>query len=178
MKRLKILGLISVFAFSLVFVSVARAQEGKEKKVEQKLSDTQKKLEKLLEEAEEEVEKEAKKKAEVKSSGMEIDGLIINETKTKIGQEFYEVFYTVWEPPEGIKNYTIFISEKGAGQWGSWVLLKVNETLTYQNRLIPRSEEIGNAAKYAVELTKNFLLNYEQYQKQLEGKDMKGTGIY
>lgn len=116
---------------------------------------------------EEEIEKELME---------EISGLIIEETMTKIGYEFYEYFFLLWEAPEvEIKDYNIFINEKASPLWGSWVKVNIDGTTVWNRILRPRSEEIEEAVKQAIEATKQYLYNYEQYQFQTE--DMVGTGM-
>lgn len=107
---------------------------------------------------------------------LEITGLIIEETMTRIGYEFYEYFFLFWEAPEvEVKDYNILISEFASPIWGSWVKVNIDETTVWSKMLRPRSEEIEDAVKQAVEATKRYLYNYEQYQFQTE--DMVGTGI-
>lgn len=110
--------------------------------------------------------------------GLEIDGLIINETKTKIGQDFYEFFYNAWEPPPNVSGFSLIISERPAGSMGSWVWVSVDETIVYQNRLSPRPDEIEIAANGAVGIVSAFLINKKNDQQQLAGDEMAGTGIY
>ncbi|MBZ9577841.1 hypothetical protein KJA13_02275 [Patescibacteria group bacterium] len=107
----------------------------------------------------------------------EITGLIIEQTMTKIGYEFYENFFIRWEAPKGIKGYNIFIDERASPLWGSWIQIKVDTTMVWSKVLKPRSEEIEEAAKQAVEVTKGFLSRYEEYKRELEGPDMVGSGI-
>lgn len=107
---------------------------------------------------------------------LEITGLIIEETMTRIGYEFYEYFFLFWEAPEvEVKDYNILISEKASPIWGSWVKVNVDDTTVWSKVLRPRSEEIEDAVKQAIEATKQYLYNYKQYQFQTE--DMVGTGI-
>lgn len=106
----------------------------------------------------------------------EISGLIIEETMTKIGYEFYEYFFLLWEPPqEKIGRYNILISEKASPMWGSSVTVNVDENIVWSVMLRPRSEEIEEAVKQAIEATKNYLLHYKDNQFQSE--DLLGTGI-
>jgi len=106
----------------------------------------------------------------------EITGLIIEQTMTKIGYSFYEYFFLLWKPPEvEIKRYNILISEKASPHWGSWIKVDVNGTSVWSRVLRPRSEEIEEAVKQAIEATKQYLYHYEQYQLQTE--DMVGSGI-
>lgn len=107
---------------------------------------------------------------------LEITGLIIEETMTRIGYEFYEYFFLFWEAPEvEVKDYNILISEKASPIWGSWVKVNIDDTTVWSKVIRPRSEEIEDAVKQAIEATKQYLYNYEQYQFQTE--DMVGTGI-
>ena len=107
----------------------------------------------------------------------EITGLIVEQTMTKIGYEFYEYFFMYWETPRttGIQDYNIFINERASALWGSWVWIEVNDTTVWNNILQPRSVEVEEAAHEAVEVTKDYLVNYDQYQFQSE--DLVGTGI-
>ncbi len=106
----------------------------------------------------------------------EIAGLIIEETMTKIGYEFYEYFYLQWKPPQEVrKHYNILITEKAGSTWGSLVEVNVGETTVWSSMIKPGSEEIEEAAKQAVEAAKEYLNNYEKQQPQTE--DMAGSGI-
>lgn len=106
----------------------------------------------------------------------EITGLIIEQTMTKIGYEFYENFFIRWEAPEGIKDYNIFINER-AGPWGSWVRVDIDTKTVWQKVLRPRSEEIEEAAKEAVEATREYFSRYEEIKREFEGPDMASSGI-
>ena len=82
-----------------------------------------------------------------------------------------------WETPRttGIQDYNIFINERASALWGSWVWIEVNDTTVWNNILQPRSVEVEEAAHEAVEVTKDYLVNYDQYQFQSE--DLVGTGF-
>ena len=109
---------------------------------------------------------------------LEIDGLIIDRTKSKLGRDFYQLFYSKWEAPYGIHGYDITISEKPVPGRGSLIQIEVKGTLIFNRRLTPRYAEIEQAAELGIRITLNYLYNYENYQRQLSGEDMKGSGIY
>lgn len=109
---------------------------------------------------------------------VEIDGLIIDQTQTRIGQEFYQNLVTFWEAPSGIKDYNILVTEMAGPFWGSWIGIEVNDVVVYRELLKPRSEEIEEAAKEGVESIKEYLYRLEEYEKEVSGKDMTGNGIY
>jgi len=45
------------------------------------------------------------------ADNLEIDGLIIDETRSKIGRDFYDMFYHRWIAPNAASNYSILIKE-------------------------------------------------------------------
>lgn len=126
----------------------------------------------------ESIVKEETQKLQKGGLNLEIDGLIIDETKTKSGREFYDYFFRDWEAPEGAKNYTIFIEEKPFRLNTTLIEILINETLIFQSLLQPRGEFIENLAVESISTTQLYLANYEELLKQLGGSDMKGTGIY
>ncbi len=109
---------------------------------------------------------------------IEIGSLIVDETQTKLGHDFYDQFFSNWPSPEGNTNYTIIISEKPIPGTGTQVTVTLNDLNIYQRILQPRFDVIEASAIEAVNITFQFLQNYEAIVKELEGEDLKGTGIY
>ena len=113
---------------------------------------------------------------------VEIDGLIIDQTQTRIGKEFYQNFVTFWEAPLGIEDYNILITEMANPTWGSWIWVEVggfvSKEIVYREILKPRSEEIEKTAQKGVEVVKKYLYHLKEYGEEVSEKDMKGTGIY
>ena len=121
-----------------------------------------------------------KEKKSQQSNGfeMEIDGLIFDETRSKAGHQFYEDFFNTWNPPQGVSNYSIYISEIPFMANISLISVKVNEYEVLNTRLQPRDEFITSLANDAATMTKEALLNMEDIKKQIELGDQMGTGIY
>ncbi len=109
---------------------------------------------------------------------LEIDGLVIDQTKTKSGREFYDLFFRDWNPPQGAKNYSIFIVEKPFRLNQTFIEISINETRVYQSFLQPRYDFIENMAKESIASTAYYLAQYEEILRQLGGEDTSGTGIY
>ena len=106
----------------------------------------------------------------------EITGLIVEETMTKIGYEFYETFFLLWEAPQvQVKDYNILITEKATPTWGSLVEVKIGETAVFGRMLRPRSEDIEEAVKEAIGATRQYLDSYDK--EQLQSPDLTGSGI-
>ncbi|MFP8488066.1 CsgE family curli-type amyloid fiber assembly protein [Gracilimonas sp. Q87] len=118
---------------------------------ERKLEEFREAFQKLVE-----AEKAAEKK-DLEPFRMEVDGMVLDETISKIGRDFYNVFYQYWSPPEEAYNYTITITEKPAPSLGTIVSVKINDTYTYQSRLQPRFQMIEDAGKDAVRYSYSYL---------------------
>ena len=109
---------------------------------------------------------------------IEIDGLLVDDTKTKTGKDFYDLFYGSWEAPTGAKNFTITISEKPFRLSSTLIVVSINETPVYQSVLQPRQDIVEGLSQDAISTTQSYLANYEEIMRQLNGDDMSGSGIY
>ncbi|AKQ45187.1 hypothetical protein TH63_05350 [Rufibacter radiotolerans] len=148
----------------LAFTGVARAQ------VETKQDSTAKSL----------VNEQQNKLNEQKlksSADLEIDGLIVDETVTKTGRNFYDIFQMQWEAPVGVKNFSITIKEKPARGNVSIVSVVVNDESVFEYQLQPRYEVIEEVANYVVTLVFDHLVN-DQLTKQLEAEGKQLRELY
>lgn len=109
---------------------------------------------------------------------VELDGLIIDETISKIGHDFYKYYQDYWRPPEGVKNYTIYIGEKLMPGMGNLVYIKIDDQKVFENRITPKDYTIEKTAQYATNRIRAYLEQTLLIQQQLEEGDMSGTGIY
>lgn len=109
---------------------------------------------------------------------IEIDGLLVDDTKTKTGKDFYDLFYGSWEAPTGAKNFTITISEKPFRLSSTLIVVSINETPVYQSVLQPRQDIVEGLSQDAISTTQSYLANYEEIMRQLNGDDMAGSGIF
>lgn len=109
---------------------------------------------------------------------VEIENLIVAETVTKIGNDFYESFYNGWESPANTPNFTIIISEKPYPGRGNLIIVNINDLDIFKKFVTPRYDEIVELAGTAINATKNYLISYEEIQKQLNDEDLIGSGIF
>ncbi|REL39255.1 LysM peptidoglycan-binding domain-containing protein [Rhodohalobacter sp. SW132] len=94
---------------------------------------------------------------------LEIDGMIHDETRSKIGRDFYNVFYSNWQSPPDARNFTINVSEQPSPSMGTIIYVKVNDTETFRMRLQPRYDFIQQAGEYAVRQTYRHLLTGDHH---------------
>jgi len=109
---------------------------------------------------------------------IEIDGLLVNDTKTKTGNDFYGLFYDGWEAPAAVKNYSITFSEKPYQLTSSIITIFINDESVYQSILQPRQDLIESQAQEAIGVVQNYLANFEEIMKQMNGEDLGGSGIF
>ena len=109
---------------------------------------------------------------------IEIEGIIVDATQTKIGKDFYDIFYQQWSQVENLPYHSITINEKALPQLGSIISVQVEDRVIFQQFVQPRYEKIEEMANYALQQTYQYIKNYDNMQKQLQGEDLKGTGIY
>jgi len=112
------------------------------------------------------------------NADIELQSMVIDETMTKIGKDFYDLFFMKWVSPIKDGQYQITISERILPRIGSQITVKVNDLISYQSFVKPRYEEIENAVAFAIQQAQQVVINYENIKKTLESEEMKGTGIY
>ncbi|RPI70850.1 MAG: LysM peptidoglycan-binding domain-containing protein [Ignavibacteriales bacterium] len=118
-------------------------------------------------------------KDSVNNDFLEIENFIVDETLSKIGKDFFDLFYTRWEQQvSGVGSYSIVIAEKTLPQRGTHISIKVNDLDIYQSFIQPRYELIEQSVDEGIYMVYSYLQNYQAIQNELEKGDMKGTGIY
>lgn len=88
---------------------------------------------------------------------MEIDGMVVDETQTRLGRDFYTEFYNFWQSPEGAVNYTVTVQEQPMPNLGTRVMVRVNDEIAFQAQLQPRQDMLEMTSRQAVILTYRFV---------------------
>ena len=118
-----------------------------------------------------------KSSAAVPVDVLEIDGLIIDETRSKIARDFYDLFYKKWIAPVGAKNFSIYIREEPSRGRGAQVSLTLNEQKIFQNFVPPRYDALENVVNFAIRVTRARLSDQANIDTQLKEEDQMGSGI-
>ena len=94
-------------------------------------------------------------------TGSEAQGMVMDQTISKLERDFYELFYGSFEAPAGLEDFTV-------------VALIVNDTELFELPLMPRADQIEESAVAAVDAAVDFLLQAQSISQQLEsGLKMK-----
>jgi hypothetical protein len=91
--------------------------------------------------------------------GLEIDGLVVDETQTKLGRDFYDIFFGRWEAPPNAVNFTVTIREQILPNRGTRIVVQVNDGVAFQAYLQPRYDAIEEAAWRGVSFARRALLD-------------------
>ncbi len=112
--------------------------------------------------------------------GLEVDGLIIDETRTKVGRDFYDYFYSNWYAGSLFtESFTLVIEEKVIRGSLSQITVNLNENPVFEKYVQPRTEDVESLAGEAIRNARYYLENMQEMNDRLsEEKDMYGSGIY
>ncbi len=124
------------------------------------------------------VDNVVKQVSKANETELEIDGLIVDDTKTKSGKDFYDIFYSLWIPPAKARNYSITISEKPYRMNNTLIEVSINENMVYQSVLQPRQDIVESQSNEAISYSQDYLQNYEEIMNMINGEDLSGSGIY
>ena len=118
------------------------------------------------------------KKPRMNLDALEIDGLILDETRTKIGRDFYEYFFNKWIPPSGAKDFLITIKELPSRGIGARVSIEVNDNVVLSRFLQPRGDIVEEQALVSIRAIRRHLEQAENLKKSIDSADVSGSGIY
>lgn len=104
--------------------------------------------------------------------GLEADaeGFVLDQTITKPGRDFYELFYGTFQSTAalGLGDYTIVLTEKPLRGNSSFISLSVNDTELLEMPLPTRTEQLEEAVVSAVETARGFLAEQQAASTQME----------
>ncbi len=119
-----------------------------------------------------------KQQTEANYEDLEIDELIVSSLITKMGNTFFDYFTGDFSWPEAEGDYIIVISEKPFRSNTTLVTITVNDLEVFQNVLQSKDTYLQELALYAQQITKMYIINYQQLILDLDGEDRSGSGIY
>ena len=113
------------------------------------------------------------------SAELEIGQLIIDNTFSKAGSDFQQIFNTRWNwPSQHAEQFIITISERPSFLNSTLIEITVNELKVFESFLQPKYDVLEETAARAIDITLQYILNYEDIVRELSGEDLSGSGIY
>lgn len=80
-------------------------------------------------------------------------GIIIQETKTRVGYDFYERFSFAWNG----SSKDIVIKELANPLWGSFIWIEIDNNRIWQKSFGPRSRDLEETISEAIKITRSYL---------------------
>ncbi|MEE9348583.1 MAG: CsgE family curli-type amyloid fiber assembly protein [Flavobacteriaceae bacterium] len=103
----------------------------------------------------------------VKESDMEMSGLVVENTMTKLGKDFYDFFGQVKQLNNVKYPFIIIINEKPAlGGRNSEVSIVINDQIIYRFRTQPKEEYLYNQAQEANRKIYNYYIKSKTLKKK------------
>lgn len=124
------------------------------------------------------------------------ESLLLDNTRSKIGRDFYETFYKAYvdapasapadtsqlarKPLEFELDVFLIVVEElpSTSGIGNIVSVSVNDQLLWQQFVQVRQDIVEEYALNAVETIRQYIIGYKDTQLQLNSDDQKGSGIF
>ncbi|MBW2148140.1 MAG: hypothetical protein JRG73_16925 [Deltaproteobacteria bacterium] len=110
-------------------------------------------------------------------SDIEIDTLVLDQTRTRSGQEFYREFVSLWETPKGISGFNIRIKERPDARWGSMIFIYVDDRMVFRCIVGRRHEEIMEMVERSIRTVIMHLYRRSFEKGKLKEEDLLGDGM-
>lgn len=104
---------------------------------------------------------------ESEDSFLGISGLIVDETRTVVGRNFYEAFTAQWTNLSSTTQ-NIVISELADPRFGSIISVQIGEKIVFRRLLPPRLGDLEEAVSMAIANLRQTLTDQERVQQELE----------
>lgn len=144
------------------------------------------------------LDKETMNEAVVSEEGTET--LLLDNTRSKIGRDFYEAFFRQYaELPKGpglpiptdstrkvepnleldLNAFLVTVDELPTfGSGTSIISITLNDQIIWQNYVQIRQDVLEAYALDAAQLINQYVINYKEVQQSLENEDQRGSGIF
>ena len=93
----------------------------------------------------------------------DVEGIVLDETRSKTGRDFYNAFYNAWSKLEGRENSVVRIAEKPGPGMGSVVFVEVDYEEIFELRLRPGDQRTKQAGSVAAARTLQYLKEKPNY---------------
>ena len=104
---------------------------------------------------------------------IEIERLLIDETITRMGHEFYLHFTKAWGEPKYAGAYNLVIGERPSARWGSLIWITSDSLVVFRTTMRPGRNHIKQEALSSVPIVHRnlrqliLLQNSNQYEKDI-----------
>lgn len=101
-------------------------------------------------------------------TGTEAEGLVLDQALTKLGHDFYDLFYSAFEAPPGSTGYTVLVGERPGRGNSSLMVLTVNEQELLELPLPTRLDQMEELVAETVDVAQGYLAEAQRVSGLLE----------
>lgn len=100
-------------------------------------------------------------------------GVVVNDTVTFIGQEFYSTFVATWREEANVERFTVTVRERPSARWGSLISVEYEHREMFRAFLSPgRRDFVRQAAQDASRMVYQNVVNTEVQRLLFRDPDM------
>jgi curli production assembly/transport component CsgE len=103
---------------------------------------------------------------------------VLDQALTKLGHDFYDLFYNSFEAPTGSTDFTVLVGERPGRGNNSLVVLTINDQELIETPLPTRSDQLEDLVAQAVEIAQGFLQEALNVSRQLESGRRTPLEVY
>ncbi len=108
----------------------------------------------------------------------EAEGLVLDQAISKLGHDFYDLFYGAFEAPPGSAEFTVLIGERPGRGNSSLLVLTVNDQELIETPLPTRLDQQEELVGQAVEIAQGYLVEAQNVSRQLEAGRRTPLEVY
>lgn len=101
-------------------------------------------------------------------------GVVLNQTITVAGQNFYQYFVNSWRDKDGGERYTLVIHERPSARWGSEIWIEFAQRRIYRISLPPARTAIKSVSEEAADITYREVLQADVQRQLIRDEDLSG----
>jgi curli production assembly/transport component CsgE len=104
-------------------------------------------------------------------------GIVVDQTITVIGHEFYQYFVALWRDQDLSNRYAISIHERPTARWGSQIWIEYAQRRVFQTVLPPTRTNIKSMSEQAVEVAYPRVIDVEVQRLLFRDPDLGADEI-
>lgn len=102
-----------------------------------------------------------------KNEGIQLYGMVTEDTKTKPGKDFYDYFYQKYQLSQNPENKIIHIDEMISFGRTTKIIVKIDNTVIFQFYSRPKLEYLKKMAEAALQNVNRYFQNLKQQKQQI-----------
>ncbi|MCV2359158.1 curli production assembly/transport protein CsgE [Paucibacter sp. TC2R-5] len=105
-------------------------------------------------------------------------GIVVNQTFTSAGQEFYRRFTDFWREKPDFENYTLVIVERPSQRFGNRISISFNQKTVFTSNIPTKVDAIRSLSSEAVDKTHANIISLSLRMTGDGDPDMGGDGKF